>query len=427
MTYEEAVEYLDAHVNLEVVPANTAAMKLESMSRAMELMADPQRQYPVVHITGTNGKTSTARIITALLENKGLSVGTYTSPHLERVNERLTWNGEPISDGAFAEVISLLAELEPLLDRRPTWFELVTMAAFRWFADIAVDVAVVEVGLGGRYDATNVADAQVAVVTNIGTDHIEVIGPTRADIAREKAGIVKAGTVLVLGETDMELTPILRSAEAAAILQRDEDFACESNVVAHGGRLLDVRTPEARYEDVYLALHGSYQGDNAACALTAAEAFFGAPLEADLVAEAFASVRSPGRMEIVSRRPLIILDGAHNPDGARALSTTIDEEFAGVTGRVLVVGMFTGKDPTEMLTALGADRARLVVSCPPPWPRALPASQVADAARALGVDVEVADEISDAMRVAAAAAGPDDLVLVTGSLYLVGAARAVLT
>ena len=241
MTYEEALAWLDQRVNREAVSTPDAAFKLEGMRELMGVMADPQGQYPVVHVTGTNGKTSTARMLAALLEGKGLAVGAFTSPHLERVNERLAWNGEPISDGAFAELISALADLDSLLSHTPTWFELVTAAALRWFADVAVDAAVVEVGLGGRFDATNVADGTVAVVTNIGLDHVEYIGPTIEDIAHEKAGIVKPGSTLVLGETDPSLVPIFASAGAAATWIRDEDFACTSNAVAHGGRLLDVR------------------------------------------------------------------------------------------------------------------------------------------------------------------------------------------
>src|SRR4051812_24049651 len=188
-------------------------------------MGEPQRTYPVVHLTGTNGKGSTARILTSLLVAKGLSIGTYTSPHLERLNERLAWNGEPISDGALAEVIEAVALVEPMLSSPPTYFDILTAGALRWFADIAVDAAVVEVGLGGRWDATNVADGIVALVTNVALDHAEVIGPTRADIAREKAGIIKPGASLVLGETDPELVPIFRDGPAAAVWERGVDFA----------------------------------------------------------------------------------------------------------------------------------------------------------------------------------------------------------
>lgn len=423
MNISTALAWLDQRVNREAVSAPDAAFKLDGVRELMAVMADPQDQYPVLHLTGTNGKTSTARMLTALVQAKGLSVGTFTSPHLERVNERIAWNGEPISDGASAEVLTALAELEPLLTHAPTWFELIAAAALRWFADVAVEAAVIEVGLGGRYDATNVVDGQVAVVTNVALDHVEFIGPTREDIAYEKSGIVKEGATLVLGETDPALLPIFEATPAATTWLRDEHFACTANAVAHGGRLLDLRTPGASYEGVYLPLHGAHQGDNAAIALAAAEAFFGAPLTEEVVAEGFANVQSPGRMEIVGRRPLVVLDGAHNVAGLRAVAATLDEEFATATGRILVFGCMQEKDPAELLRAVGAETARLIVACPPPWPRALPASEVVDAATGIGVTAQPAADIRDALRIATDAAQPDDVILVTGSLYLVGAAR----
>src|SRR5437763_13509887 len=210
-----ALAYLDDHVNLETDASARAAVKrLDRVGRLVELLGEPQKAYPVLHLTGTNGKGSTARILTALLVAKGLSTGTYTSPHLERFNERIAWNGEPISDGALVEVLESVAGIEVVLDSPPTVFEILTTAAFRWFADVAVDAAVVEVGLGGRWDATNVADGQVAVVTNVSLDHAETIGPTLADIATEKAGIVKPGSTLILGESDPPLADIFRGAGA---------------------------------------------------------------------------------------------------------------------------------------------------------------------------------------------------------------------
>src|SRR5437764_7364104 len=290
-----ALAYLDDHVNLETdASARAASKRLDRVGRLVELMGEPQRAYPVVHLTGTNGKGSTARMLTSLLVAKGLSVGTYTSPHLERFNERIAWNGEPISDGAFVEIIEAVASIERVMEEAPTVFEILTAAAFRWFADIAVDVGVVEVGLGGRWDATNVADGRVAVVTNVSLDHAETIGPTLVDIATEKAGIVKPGSTLVLGETDPALAEIFRSAGAAEVWERERDFACERNRLAHGGRIFDVRTPGGRYEDLYLPVHGAHQADNAAIALAAAEAVSGAPLDADLAGEASAVVRLPG-------------------------------------------------------------------------------------------------------------------------------------
>jgi dihydrofolate synthase/folylpolyglutamate synthase len=394
----------------------------------MDVMGDPQRSAPVLHLTGTNGKTSTARALTSLLMAKGLSVGTFTSPHLERINERLTTNGDPVDDPELAELLSSVAGFEPLLGAgtRLTWFEILAAAAFRWFSDRPVDVAVVEVGLGGRWDATNVADGVVAVVTNIGLDHVEFLGPTRADIAAEKAGIVKPGSTLVLSETRPELYQIFERQEPAQIWLRGRDFDTERNDLAHGGRLLTLRTPGALYDEVFLALHGRHQADNFMDAVVAAEAFFGAPVAPDLVAEAAASVRSPGRLEVVARRPLVILDGAKNVPGARSAAAAIDEEFSQARSRILVVGMLRGKDPTEMLEALDAGKARLVIACPPPSPRAQPAEDVAKAASRLGVRAEVAETVADALRQARTEADAEDLILVTGSLYVVGEARSAL-
>jgi dihydrofolate synthase/folylpolyglutamate synthase len=415
-------------VNLEADPAPRAAMmRLDHMRRLVELLGEPQRAYPVLHLTGTNGKGSTARMLTALLVAMGLSVGTYTSPDLERVNERLAWNGEPIDDDAFSAVLDTIAALEATTpDARGSRFEILTAAAFGWFADIAIDAAVVEVGLGGRFDATNVADGQVAVLTNVELDHHDVIGPTRADIAFEKAGIVKPGATFVLGETDPDLAPIFDATDAAEVWRRDVDFGCVQNRLAHGGRLVELRTPGASYVDLLLPVHGAHQGDNAAVALAAAEAFFGAPLAEDVVTEAFAAVRLPGRMEVVGRRPLVVLDGAHNPAGAAALAAAVDEAFGGLAGRILVVGVLQGRDPAEMLTALDAGRARLVVACPPPSPRALPPAELAAAAVGLGVAAEAVGSVDAALARAREAAEPTELVLVTGSLYVVGTARRTL-
>jgi dihydrofolate synthase/folylpolyglutamate synthase len=425
----EALAYLDeawmpapgsaraANLEARVAAKKSQPPTLERITRLMQLMGEPQRQYPAIHVTGTNGKTSATRIVSALLAAKGLSVGTFTSPHLERVHERVSWNGDAIDDDALAAALTAVANLEPILEgHAPSYFEILTAAAFWWFADVAVDVAVVEVGVGGTWDTTNVVDAAVAIVTSVGLDHVEYLGPTRASIAREKAGIVKTGTTLVLGETDPELLPIFRDTPAGDIWVRDDDFGCDRNDLAVGGRLLDLRTRAATYPDVFLPLHGAHQGDNAACALAAAEAFFDAPIEAALVTEAFGSVTSPGRLEVVRRHPLTILDGVKNPDGARAAARTLDEEFGADRGRVLVVGLLRGKDPDEMLAALDVGRARIVIACEPPTPRAWPAKEVAEAARRAGVVAEEVSQVEDAVRRGLEVATDDDVVLITGSL-----------
>jgi dihydrofolate synthase/folylpolyglutamate synthase len=394
------------------------------MRELCHVLGDPQDHQDAVHVTGTNGKGSVARMVTALLGAHDLPVGTYTSPHLERINERISRNGEPISDDALAAVLTDLAALEGLLEHRPSYFELLTAAALRWFSDEAVAAAVVEVGLLGRWDATNVVDGVVAVLTNVGQDHTDGVGDWRRRVAEEKAGIVKEGSTFVLGERDPALEPIFQSTPARQIWRRDDDFGCAANHLAVGGRLLDLRTPGATYDDVFLALHGEHQGDNAAVALAAAEAFFDRPLDDGLVREAFASVRNPGRFEVVGRDPLVVLDGAHNPDGAAAVAATLAEDFAVTGARRLVVGVLDGRDPAELLTLLGAADAAEVICCAPDSPRALPAADLAAVVAALGGTPRVVDGVGRAVEVALDDAQADDVVLVTGSLYTVGAARA---
>lgn len=431
----EARAWLDAHVNLETgvgVPARGGAGKrllaVERERPLLDLLGSPQGEYPVIHLTGTNGKTSAARMTAALLEAAGLSVGAYTSPHLSRVNERIVWNGEPVPDDVLDELLVAVAAVEDLLPDAPSYFEILTAAALRWFGDVAVDVAVVEVGLGGTGDATNVVDAAIAVVTNVSVDHVEYIGPTLADIAAEKAGIVEPSSALVLGETDPALVPLFLEREPSWVARRDVDFGVRSSSLAIGGRVLDLYTPHASYDDVFLALHGAHQGDNAALALTAAEAFLGRALDAELVADAFRTVQTPGRLEVVGHEPLVLLDGVKNVAGAHALRAALADEFAD-SPRTLVVGFMREKEPHEMLEALGARDAAQLVCCRPESPRGHPASVVADAAYDIGVDrdvVEVVDDVRDAVKLALHAAPPDGQVVITGSLYVVSPARAFL-
>jgi dihydrofolate synthase / folylpolyglutamate synthase len=430
MNLGDALAWLDRHQNLERILADVRlrAPEPERMRRLAHVMGDPQLSQPVVHLTGTNGKTSAARAVSQLFISKGLNVGTFISPHLQRLNERVMVGLQPISDADLAEVLSDLAGLEDLLGEgmRPSWFELLAAGAFRYFADRPVDVAVVEVGMGGRWDATNVADATVSIVTNVALDHTELLGPTREHIAREKAGIVKPGATLVLGETDPGLYDIFAAERPEALWLAGRDFAVESDELAPGGRVLDLRTPEGRYRDVFLPLHGRHQANNFVAALAGAEAFFGRPLEEPIVVKAAAAVTSPGRLEVVQQSPLVVLDGAKNVAGAESSSTAVNDELAGGRSRVMVVGMLRGKSALEMLTALEAGKARLVVTCPPPSPRAQPAEEVAEAARSLGCRAIATGSVAEALEVALSEATGDDLVLVTGSLYVVGAARSVL-
>jgi dihydrofolate synthase/folylpolyglutamate synthase len=424
MDIHTALAYLDGHASYDTT-GRIESPSLDTIRAFCSAMGDPQHAAPVIHLTGTNGKGSTAQMISRLLVAEGLTVGTYTSPHLERVNERISRNLEPISDDDLAEQITAIADLEPLVGLRPSYFEIMTAAAFRWFADVAVDVMVLEVGLLGRWDATNVADATVAVVTNIGMDHTEFAGPTLADIAREKSGIIKPSSATVVGETRPELVEIFESAGGASTLVRPDSFDVVGNRLAVGGRLLDLRTPTTIYTDVYVPLHGEHQGLNAAVALTAVETFFAAPRSEDVVLEGFAEVAMPGRFEVLGRQPLTIVDGAHNPPGADTCASVFFDDFDPEGRRILVVG--TLREPSEMLEALRADEFDIVFACTAPSPRGVPAATVAEAARRLGCDHVIAfDTVEEACERAVEYADGDDAVLATGSLYTAGAARPVL-
>jgi dihydrofolate synthase / folylpolyglutamate synthase len=398
------------------------------MRSLVDVLGQPQHDYPVIHITGTNGKGSTARMATALLAAHQLAVGTYTSPHLEHVTERISRNLEPIDPEELAGVLGELATLEDqrFFAGRPSYFELLTAAAFAWFSQVAVDAAVVEVGLLGRYDATNVADGQVAVVTNVGKDHTDGVGDWRRRIAGEKAGIVKPGSHLVLGETSPDLRPVFTAEGPATTWVRDEDFGVVTDRLALGGHVVDLRTPHGMLEEVFLPLHGAHQAQNAAVAVAAVEAFFDRPLDPGVVAEAFADLRIPGRFEVVHRAPLLVLDGAHNPDGARAAAATLADEFDVAGTRRWVIGPLAGRDVDELLEAFGVRPGDHVVATTAPSPRGVPAADVAKAAEARGADAEAVADVDAAVAAAwgaATAAGEGDLVIVTGSLYVVGAAR----
>jgi dihydrofolate synthase/folylpolyglutamate synthase len=400
------------------------------MHALVDVLGAPQHDYPVVHLTGTNGKGSVARMVTALLQGHGLTVGTYTSPHLQHVNERIARDGEPIGDESLAQVVEVLRGVEPLVQervgRRASWFELLTAAAYLWFSDVAVDVAVVEVGLLGRFDATNVADGAVAVVTNVAGDHTDFRPGWRRAIAEEKAGIVKPGATLVLGEPDPELRPVFDATPAERTWVVDEDFGKVDDRMGVGGRVVTVRTPNGVLDDLLLPVWGAHQGDNLAVAVAATEAFFDRPLDRVVTMESLAQLTLPGRCEVVAHHPLVVLDGAHNVAGAEVLARTLTEDFAFADDQVLVVGTLQGRDPVALLEALRAPAARLVVVTEPPTVRALPAAELAAAGEAMGAAVEVLPDVGAAVGRALEAAGEDDLVCVTGSLYLVGAARTTL-
>ncbi len=422
MSFTEALRFLDRHINLEARAGFFEDLSLNSMERLMELSGDPHRAFRSIHVTGTNGKGSTATMIARLLMAQGLRVGRYSSPHLSSITERIEIDGEPVSRELFAEEVLALASVAEMAEHPPSYFELLTTAAYRIFAAEAVEVAVVEVGVLGRFDATNVIEADVAVVTNIGTDHTDQQGDWRRNIASEKVGIAKATSTLVVGETDPALRDIFEEEGAAATLFAGEGFELSADLPAVGGRLIDVRTPRGLYEEVFLSAHGSHQATNASIALTAVEEFFDAALANDVVAEAFGELYLPGRVEVVGKEPTVVLDGAHNPEAAHALSETLATSFAGGSPRVFVLATLEPRDPASFIADVGIGPGDYVIGTPVNSPRSISAERIAEAATAAGATAEAAPDTESAIERAKTLAGVEGIVVVTGSLYVVGEA-----
>jgi dihydrofolate synthase/folylpolyglutamate synthase len=421
--YDAALRYLDANANYERT-GKVDTPSVEGIAKLMDIMGNPHLAYPVIHITGTNGKGSTAQIITRILMAHGLTVGTYSSPHLHRVNERITRDCEPISDEEFGRVMGEVADLETLGGVSPSYFDILTAAGFSWFADAGIDVAVIEVGMLGRWDATNVVQSAVTVVTNVALDHTDYAGPTRVHIAREKSGIAKPDAPMVLGENDSETLNEFMAAGAKELVIRGEHFDCVDNHLALGGRMIDVKTSRADYRELFVPLHGRHQGLNASIAIAAVEEFFAAPINIDVLVEGLSSVQMPGRFEVLGHQPLVIIDGAHNPAGADICAEVFFDDFDPVGRRILLVGCLVGRDMTALLSALRADEFDSVVCVTAPSPRGVAAEELAAHAKALGCDDVVAvTSVARGCEVALNNATSDDAVLITGSLYVIGEAR----
>jgi dihydrofolate synthase/folylpolyglutamate synthase len=426
-SYLEALTWLESHMDFErVAPNRQDAPTLQPIFDTLALLANPQQDYPSVHVTGTNGKGTTTTLISALLGATGLRVGTFTSPDLHAVNERIAVNAEPIDDESFVGLLSRLADVETVSGLALTRFELLTVAALLHFSDEGVDVAVVEVGMGGTWDSTNVIDSDVAVLTNVDLDHTAVLGNTVGEIATDKVGIFRAGAIAVVGTVDPSVVEIAQEKATklkATLWLLDQSFFLEQNDLALGGRAITVMTPYARYEEVLVSLHGIHQGMNAATAIVAAEGFLGRALGDYVVTNTLASARMPGRMELISRRPMIVIDGAHNPAGVNALVATLDGAFHVSGARRCVLGMLTGRDIDDMVVPLVNLGFTEFHCCAPLSPRAVSAHEVAEAVRRAG---GVAYEHSSGLAALAHArerSSDEDLIVVAGSLYLVAEVR----
>jgi dihydrofolate synthase/folylpolyglutamate synthase len=425
-------------------PETRLEPSLDRILAFTELLGDPQASYPVVHLTGTNGKTSTSRMVDTLLRALNLRTGRFTSPHVERMSERICVDGEPLDDEAFVRAFNDIAPYTHLVDAEQehplSFFETIVGMAFSAFADAPVDAAVVEVGMGGSWDATNVADGKVAVVLPISVDHARYLGDDVVAIAREKSGIIKPGATAVLAQQTAEVAAVLldRAAEVGATVAREGmEFGVVSRVPAVGGQTVTLQGLRARYDEVFLPLYGAHQAQNAAVALAAVEAFVGGeePLDDALVREAFATVTSPGRLEIIRRSPTIVLDAAHNPAGAEAMAAALEDSFR-FAPLIGVVGVMADKDAEGLLAALEPHLEQVVVT-QNSTDRSMPARDLAETARGVFGDdrVIVLPDLAEAIDRAATLAEAGEAfgealgsggVLVTGSVVTVGEARTML-
>jgi len=432
--YEREADEVYAQL-LERIGEQAPQPRLGPTRRAVELLGDPQRAYPIIHVTGTNGKTSTSRITESILRAHGLRTGLLTSPHLKRVTERIMIDGEPISNLAFVEnwkdiqpyLLMVDAELAANGDEPMSFFEALTVLAFACFADAPVDVAVVEVGMGGEWDSTNVGDGTVAVFTPIALDHTNRLGSTVASIARTKAGIIKPLARVVSAMQAPEALEELRTAArmSEATLAIDEvAFAVASSTVAVGGQVISVRGIAGTYEELFLPLYGDYQADNAALAIAAVESFIGGgrhALNPDVLAEGLATATSPGRLQVIGIGPSVLVDAAHNPHGAEALASALGSYFT--FDRVIaVIGILADKDAAGIVRALDSVVDEFVIS-QSSSDRAVDPDELARIVVGIaGPDrVSVEPNLATAMDIARDQAASTDAgaVLVTGSISLV--------
>ena len=420
MNFTQAIAELDGRLPGGMLP------DLSRIRAVADMLDHPERTYPSIHITGTNGKTTTARLVTALACGHGVSTGTYTSPHLQSVTERLSLCGDPISKDEFAaeyeRLVPYLREVDGT-GERVTYFEALTALAYLWFSDKPVSLGVFEVGMGGVWDATNLITSDVAVLCPIALDHPE-LGSTVKEVATEKAGIIKEGKVAVSREQPDDVLGVVeeRCKEVSAgLLLEGRDFALEDRAPAVGGQLLTVQGVHETYEDLSMPLFGEDAARNAAAAVVALEAFFGKALSPEATREALARTASPGRLEVVDRHPLVVLDGAHNPAAAEALSYALPEAFA--WDRLhLVLAISSNKDIPGIVRELVRLHGRAYVTRNSTTRSATP-DVVLEACREAGMQAEEYASVREALAAARAEAADKDLILVTGSLYTVADAR----
>ncbi|MDY6796488.1 MAG: folylpolyglutamate synthase/dihydrofolate synthase family protein [Actinomycetota bacterium] len=429
MDFEQAEQYLDKRARFGIKPS------LDRINLLCSKLGNPQDKYPSIHITGTNGKTTTARMVSSIMEVGGAKVGRYTSPHLQSVTERICINGKPIPERDFAyslrRILPQIEETDKETQDPLTYFEINTAQAFAYFAERRVDLAVFEVGLGGRWDATNMVNSGVQVITGVALDHVAELGGTIQEVAREKAGILKEGGIAVSAVGDEKALRVIEDACAKKrcdlkLMGRDFQLLYQLSYGIDSGKVgqaIGLRGLLREYPELFLPLLGEHQAWNAACAVAACEACAGSmrALSSTEVEAGLRRVRSPGRLEVVSLDPLVLLDGAHNPDGASRLANVINNDLD-YEHLVMVIGILSDKDFRQILELL-VPLAFTVIVTRSEYERATPVRVIQSFIESMGHECVVIEKVSEAVKFARTLAAVTDLVCVTGSLYTVGEAR----
>ncbi|HJL91028.1 MAG: Mur ligase family protein [Acidimicrobiales bacterium] len=422
MNFREALQYLDRFINREATAGRIHGLSLAAMSELVECMGEPHKDLRTIHVTGTNGKGSVVSMTESLLSSKGLRVGSYMSPHVDTIRERFTLAGSQITEEIFSEIIFDVSQYVESHELEPSYFELLTAAAILLFSNEGVDAAVVEVGILGRFDATNVLEGEVAVITNIGKDHTDGSEGWRRSIAAEKAGIIVKGKPLLLGNPEEDVFDLFEVENPDPIFQYGKDFSVEDSLPAVGGQVINVKGIFGQYEEIFLPLYGNRQAENAALSLATAEVFLEGPIPEEVVESAFGELVIPGRLEILSRRPVILVDGAHNKDSANHLAETINDVFP-ESRRILILGTLEPHSPEEIFTELKTISPELVIVCAAPSPRAINPNELEKVAMRLGLEVERAENPYEATLKALRIGDEEDLIVAAGSFYNISEVR----
>lgn len=416
------LNWLNSLINFESTPIKKAP-SLETINSLLECLGRPQDAFPTINITGTNGKGSTSLMVTQLLADSGLKVGTFTSPHLNKVNERIKINNIEISDEDLFEVLRIVQLTCELNDIKPTYFEALTACACYYFDSIAVDIGIMEVGLGGTWDCTNYESNNTkahdhVIITSISKDHTEILGTSETEIAYDKTGLIKPNSTVLIGDMSEEVVDIINTKDKVELLRLWDDFEIYNEQSALGGKIFSLKNRWGIFENIYLPQYGKHQVINAAVSITCAMSFLQQGFDVDFINTALSQIKNFGRFEIISKNPLVVFDGAHNPGGGVALKETLEEDFPLYSSRVYIIGAKKGKKVLEFIESLNINDEDLIITTASDFELMMSPQELYDICKQMHENVMFIDDISKSLEYALDIVLDDGQIIITGSLYL---------